>query len=67
MYIAPGGHTLFDGPPAYAAFEDAYNVSPLLNSSPANGGGPVTINSQYAKPFLFQLSRNIRLGLKFTF
>jgi len=60
---------LFDGAPAYSAYEHPYNVAALLNSSPGivNGGGPVTIHGQYGKPFLFQLSRNIRLGLRFTF
>jgi len=38
----------------------------LMNAS-ASSGGPLTVNSQYGKPYLFQLPRNIRLGLKFTF
>jgi len=40
-----------------------------MNSSPAglNGTGPITVSSQYGKPYLFQQSRNIRLQLHFTF
>ena len=79
-YIAPIGACgeggaqapclLFGGAPAYSAYEHAYSVAPLLNNSPSNtitGAGPITINSQYGKPYFFQLSRNIRLGLRFTF
>jgi hypothetical protein len=68
QYIAPGGHAIFDGAPFYSAAEHAYDVQALLNSSPTTAGtGPITLNSQYGKPFLFQLSRNIRLTLRFTF
>ncbi len=56
----------FDGAPAYASYEHPYNISALMNAS-ASSGGPLTVNSQYGKPYLFQLPRNIRLGLKFTF
>jgi Carboxypeptidase regulatory-like domain len=78
QFIAPGGHTLFDGPAFYSAVEHPYDLAQLLNSAPTSplcpstsnpGGvcGPLTVNSQYGKPILFQLSRNIRLGLRFTF
>jgi hypothetical protein len=56
----------FDGAAAYASYEHPYNIQALMNAS-ASSGGPLTVNSQYGKPYLFQLSRNIRLGLKFTF
>jgi hypothetical protein len=36
-------------------------------SNPTGVCGPITINSAYGKPYLFQLSRNIRLELRFTF
>jgi hypothetical protein len=32
-----------------------------------SNGGPITVNSQNGKPYLYQLTRNIRLGLHFTF
>jgi hypothetical protein len=71
QYIAPGGHAIFDGAAFYSAAEHPYDLASLLNSAPTtaavSGTGPATINSQYAKPILFQLSRNIRLGLRFTF
>ncbi|MFZ1132813.1 MAG: carboxypeptidase regulatory-like domain-containing protein [Terriglobales bacterium] len=50
----------------YANSERPYNVQSLLNQQNLFGEGN-TINSQYGKPYLFQASRNIRLGVKFTF
>jgi len=68
QFIAPGGHAIFDGAAFYSAAEHPYDLAPLLNNAPtAAGTGPITFNSQYGKPILFQLSRNIRLGLRFTF
>jgi hypothetical protein len=68
QFIAPGGFNIGDGGQFYSAAEHPYDLSSLLNNSPTSAGtGPVTLNSQYGKPILFQLSRNIRLGLRFTF
>ncbi len=71
---APGGSCAFgncfivDGPAFYAAAESPWSLSGNLNSgSLFTGGGPITINSQYGKPLFYQLSRTIRLGVKFTF
>jgi hypothetical protein len=50
----------------YANAERPYDVQSLLNQQNLFGEGN-TINSQYGKPYLFQASRNIRLGVKFTF
>jgi hypothetical protein len=63
---------LGDGIDAYAANMHPYNYTALMNAAPpgssgSGGGGPITVSSQYGKPYLFQLSRNIRLGLHFTF
>ena len=63
---------LGDGVDAYAAYMHPYNYTALMNASPPNsgglgGGGPITVSSQYGKPYLFQTSRNIRLALHFTF
>jgi hypothetical protein len=68
-YLTPGGLNIGAGGAFYSAAEHPYDVAALLNNSPTNpnGAGPITINSWYGKPFLFQLSRNIRLGLRFTF
>jgi len=74
QYLAPpsaacgGPCTLFNGPNGYAAFESPYNWQSLLNTV----GGPSltgiqTINSQYGQPYIYQLSRNIRFAVKFTF
>ncbi len=68
QFLAPGGHAIFDGAAFYSAAEHAYDVQTLLNNAPTSAGtGSITLNSQYGKPILFQLSRNIRLGLRFTF
>jgi hypothetical protein len=69
-YLTPNGQTLFNGPSFYYTVEHPYNLSAAMNSSLSNAvepGGPITVNSQYGKPFLFQIGRNIRLGLRFTF
>jgi hypothetical protein len=50
----------------YANAEAPYNVSALLNQPNLFGEGNV-VNSQYAKPYLFQAPRTIRLGIKFSF
>ncbi|HSC46033.1 MAG TPA: carboxypeptidase regulatory-like domain-containing protein [Candidatus Acidoferrum sp.] len=71
QFVGPGGTTLFDGAAFYSAAEHAYDVQSLLNAAPTtaatSGDGPATINSQYGKPILWQLARNIRFGLRFTF
>jgi len=51
----------FSGAASYQAFENGYN--PVTAST--NGG--LIKNSQYGMPNLWQLSRNIRLGVSFTF
>jgi Carboxypeptidase regulatory-like domain len=58
-----------DGPAFYAGAMSPYNAIAEANASPlgSTAGGPVTVNSQYSKPYLYQVSRNIRLGLHFTF
>jgi len=50
----------------YANAERPYDVQTLLNQTNLFGEGN-TFNSQYGKPYLYQASRNIRLGVKFTF
>ena len=66
-YIAPNGHTLFDGAAFYGAAEHKYDYVAEMNSAPTNNGGPITVNSQYGKPYLYQTGRNIRLAVHFTF
>lgn len=63
-----GPCTLSAGPAFYSVAEHPYNLQAVLNNAPTSAGtGPITLNSQYGKPYLFQISRNIRLGLRFTF
>lgn len=71
-FIAPGGIPFYFGGEAYSAYEHPYDWKSLINtacngSCSSPGSGPITINSQYGQPYLHQLSRNIRLGLRFTF
>jgi Carboxypeptidase regulatory-like domain len=58
-----------DGAAFYAGAMTPYNYIAAMNASDlgSTGGGPITMNSQYAKPYLYQLSRNIRLGIHYTF
>lgn len=57
---------IVDGQNFYAAAETAYNVQDQLNNFKARGIS-AALNSQYGHPQYYQLSRNIRLGVKFTF
>ncbi len=69
-FVAPGGQTLFSGPAFYGAAEHAYDYVAAMNNAPTGAGengGPITVNSQYGKPYLYQVGRNVRLALHFTF
>ncbi|HVZ82260.1 MAG TPA: carboxypeptidase regulatory-like domain-containing protein [Terracidiphilus sp.] len=66
-FIAPGGQWIIDGPSFYAAAMTPYDYVGAMNAAFSNGGNPLTINSQYGKPYLYQVPRNIRLGLHITF
>ena len=55
-----------DGNPFYAAAERPYNVQAQLNNFKGRGMS-AALNSLYNQPVYYQLSRTIRLGLKFTF
>lgn len=62
-----------DGDFFYAAVMHPYDVQALLNDRRSSCGDPTTgcqttaLSSSYAKPIYYQLSRNFRLGVKFTF
>ena len=65
-FIRPNGH--FN----YSSFENPYDWKALLadsRNSAVSGQAvtPVIGNSQYGKPLLYQLGRNIRLGVRYTF
>jgi hypothetical protein len=55
-----------DGNAFYAAAERPYSVSDMLNNFKGRGYA-AALNSAYKTPVYYQLSRNIRLGVKFTF
>jgi hypothetical protein len=59
--LAPGGLNLYSGAALYQAAETGYTPSALIN---ADG---VVMNSQYGKPYLYQLGRNLRFALRYTF
>jgi hypothetical protein len=49
-----------------------YNYTTEMNTGTQNGtksttDGPITVGSQYGKPYGFQVARDIRLGLHITF
>ena len=61
-----------DGVDAYASYMTKYDPVALMNSAAPGsgglgGGGPITVSSQYGKPYLYQSARSIRLQLHFTF
>jgi hypothetical protein len=66
-FIAPGGFWIIDGTPFYAASFHKYDAVGLMNSAFSNGGGPLTVNSQYAQPNRYQAGRTIRIGLRLSF
>jgi hypothetical protein len=53
--------SIFGGAPAYQLVEGGYNAQTEVNT-----GGFIK-SSQYGQPNLWQLSRNLRLGVEFTF
>ena len=57
--ILPG--SIFGGAASYQVVEGGYNPQTAVNA-----GGFIK-NSQYGQPNLWQLSRNLRLGVEFTF
>ena len=65
-WLQPGGHSVFDGAAFYSAAMHPYNLANLLNTDSPTAG-PMTINSQYGLPYLWQVSRAIRLGMRFEF
>lgn len=72
-FLTPGGYSIFDAAAFYSAVEHPYNLLASMNSSYSNttaggsGPGPVTVSSQYGKPFMFQPGRQMYLGLRITF
>jgi hypothetical protein len=71
-YLKPGGLYLPYGLDFYSAAMGSYDYTASMNTGSLNGtthttDGPITLNSWYGKPYAFQQSRNIRLGLHFTF
>ena len=58
---------VFGGAPFYQAAETGYNVQQAIAAQPSYFGTPFIVNSEYGKPNIWQRSRAIRLGVKFTF
>jgi hypothetical protein len=50
----------------YASVMRPYNVQNLMNDRRGSGVSSA-LNSAYGKPYYFQLARQIRLGVKFSF
>ena len=73
--LSPNGVTLSDGALLYQTLEEGYNpqawVSAPGSAKACNGVActlPLTVkSSQYGQPVQYQLLRNMRLGLTFTF
>jgi hypothetical protein len=72
QFLVPGGNFILNGVAWYASAMTPWgssgpvgNLQSQLNNS--STGGPITLSSQYGQPQFYQISRNIRLGIKFTF
>ena len=61
QFIAPGGIPFYYGGEAYSLYEHPYDWKALLNTD------GITINSQYGKPYEYQVARNIRFQLHYNF
>ncbi len=69
-YLAPDGLAIFDGLDFYSAAMTPYNYTQAMNTGADNGtptGGPITIDSEYGKPYEYQVPRNAILGVHITF
>jgi Carboxypeptidase regulatory-like domain len=60
-FLQPGGVPFYFGGVAYSAYEHPYDWRALANSQ------DIIPDSKYGQPYLYQLSRNIRLRVGFTF
>jgi len=67
-FLQPAGLPFYYGGEAYSTYEHAYPWKQLVNN-PADTSSPNGIipDSKYGQPYLYQLSRNIRLRIGFTF
>jgi hypothetical protein len=61
------GQIIFGGAGFYQAAETGYNVQQALANQPNYLGTNYVVNSAYGQPNIWQRSRAIRLGVKFTF
>ena len=71
-YLRAGGYNITGGLNYYTAVMSPYNYTTEMNTGTQNGtksttDGPITVGSQYGKPYGFQVARDIRLGLHITF
>jgi len=66
---ASPGQIIFGGAAFYQAAETGYNVQQAIANQPNFFGptNPFVVNSAYGQPNIWQHSRAIRLGVKFTF
>ena len=82
QFISPGGYTIPDGVPFYAAAMNPshYILQDMLNGYYVNGGivgvdngnlnsqqGPLTKSALYGKPLHYQIPRTIRIAINFSF
>jgi len=82
QFISPGGYTIPDGVPFYAAAMNPshYSLQDMLNGYYVNGGivgvdngnlnsqqGPLTKSALYGKPLHYQIPRTIRIAINFSF
>ena len=68
-FITANGQAIFNGLDFYSAALGKYDYVGAMNNGALNGTGtgPITASSLYKQPYEYQLSRNVILGVHFTF
>ena len=68
-YILANGQAIFNGLDFYSKALGKYDYTAAMNNGQQNGTGtgPMTVSGEYNQPYEYQLSRNVILGLHFTF
>lgn len=61
VFESPGGLPFYYGGEAYSNYEHPYDWKGLLNTD------GITVNSQYGKPYEYQVPRNIRFEVHYNF
>jgi len=65
--LSPGSAGLYSGAATYQELETGYNPQTFVNGTASNGNSNMVLSSEYGHPYLFQLGRQFRVGVHYTF